>query len=380
MDVVVWALWIWIALSAVALVIYVFRRVRYNRRRRAAVLDNQPLPTNPDAATSKAKTPEEPLAQRTPKKLKNQPVPTKPIETEATASRISSTPSEASEATEPAGGKATPLFSGAGRPKTIKAETDAKPTGPPIIFNNSTAATSEPEATKPTPATTPVGEETVKQIGEEIAKPDSTEPSSGLFSMSSLLAPRSDTPTADPPEADVSSTDAPEIAADQSDADQSDADITLPADEKLDLDLATPSTPPEPTKTLADVLAGIRLPYDLFPVDEPDPQIADVAVTLVTMTTPAGQVGMAVADELERLGYEIFSLSDSEAVAKRGTDATGNPEDVLSLVIRTDVGPKGQPIGSANADQALPSAVAVDIWVGGGESPLQTSHRTSLEI
>lgn len=113
-----------------------------------------------------------------------------------------------------------------------------------------------------------------------------------------------------------------------------------------------------PTATIAELLSGIRLPVDLTPVPPTDPALATTALTFTSDDDPA-TVGGAFADELERLGYEIFSLSDTDAVARRSTvvqtdgEEAGDESETLSMSIRlTDPG------------------LAIDVWAGAGESPL----------
>ncbi len=311
MDVVVWALWIWIALSAVALVVYVFRRVRYNRRQRAAVLNKKPLPST----------------------------------------KIGQKALSSDGKTGDSAGESLVLGTTASSPPLKKR--------PVVKAEAEKPATSKPDTKKIVTASTPAKpiEKAAEEPTEEPA--DHSKGASAGLSLGSLLAPRSEEP------------------ATGSDAPPAEADITLPADEEPDLDLNDAT---ESSKTLADLLVGIRLPCDLMPVDDIDPDIAEVAVTLVTMTSPPETVGVMLADELERLGYAIFSLSDSEAVAKRDLDASGNAEDVLSLIIRTDVGPDGHGVANGSNGDALPSAVAVDMWVGGGESPLLPKQRRHLDV
>lgn len=116
-----------------------------------------------------------------------------------------------------------------------------------------------------------------------------------------------------------------------------------------------------PPQTLADLLIGIDLPCELVPygaADHPDP---DRYVALLTAAAPPEEVGPAIADELERLGFALHALSDDEAVARRG-------DDVISLRIhpRADIahvqGRRLFPLASAET-------VAVELWVGAGPHP-----------
>lgn len=67
---------------------------------------------------------------------------------------------------------------------------------------------------------------------------------------------------------------------------------------------------------LPRLLEGIRLPADLAPLTHLGPAPAGERLVLVTRSAPAAVVAAALADELERLGYEVASLTDTVAVAR----------------------------------------------------------------
>jgi hypothetical protein len=84
---------------------------------------------------------------------------------------------------------------------------------------------------------------------------------------------------------------------------------------------ASPAGPTGPTTserpTVAELVEGIALPCGLIPVvtgAELDPH----HVVFATTGHGAGEVGSALADELERLGFELRTETDTEAVAVRG--------------------------------------------------------------
>ncbi len=81
----------------------------------------------------------------------------------------------------------------------------------------------------------------------------------------------------------------------------------------------TPPTCPA-TRGLAETLAGIHLPCELLPVVPKGVSPSDKTVSLVTATASPDVVGPAIADELERLGYELDAVSASRLVARRQTD------------------------------------------------------------
>lgn len=71
---------------------------------------------------------------------------------------------------------------------------------------------------------------------------------------------------------------------------------------------------------LADTLAGIHLPCELLPVVPKGVSPSDTTVSLVTASAPPDVVGPAIADELERLGYELAAVSASRLIARREAD------------------------------------------------------------
>ncbi|MEM9466263.1 MAG: hypothetical protein AAGA90_12885 [Actinomycetota bacterium] len=89
-----------------------------------------------------------------------------------------------------------------------------------------------------------------------------------------------------------------------------------------DIPAARPATPSNPdgllpaaarAKTLAEALEGIHMPGDLVPVpdERPDPR----HMLFATTTTPADAVGTALADELERLGFDLIPMDERSIAA-----------------------------------------------------------------
>ena len=78
------------------------------------------------------------------------------------------------------------------------------------------------------------------------------------------------------------------------------------------------AAPPPGRTPVASALAGISLPCELAPLtgagELPDPH----RVVFFTDRAPAETVGAALGDELERLGFTLRSVSDTEVVATRG--------------------------------------------------------------
>jgi hypothetical protein len=113
---------------------------------------------------------------------------------------------------------------------------------------------------------------------------------------------------------------------------------------------------PDPEPTLADLLVGVRLPCGLVPTPGPAVGDPDRHVALLTDTAPPEEVGPAMADELERLGYAIHALGDDEAVARRD-------DDLLSLRIHPRAA-DAPATDRARFAGAPPDAVVIELWVG----------------
>lgn len=71
--------------------------------------------------------------------------------------------------------------------------------------------------------------------------------------------------------------------------------------------------------SVAAALTGVRLPDDLVPLVGNDTSVDPHLVTFLAPTLPAAEVGRALGDELERLGYRVASESDVVAVATKGS-------------------------------------------------------------
>jgi hypothetical protein len=72
-----------------------------------------------------------------------------------------------------------------------------------------------------------------------------------------------------------------------------------------------------PAAGVADALMGIRMPCDLVPLVLD--RLSSGRITLSTTGYAAEEVGTALADEVERLGYVLRPMSDHEVLATRGT-------------------------------------------------------------
>jgi hypothetical protein len=72
-----------------------------------------------------------------------------------------------------------------------------------------------------------------------------------------------------------------------------------------------------PKPTVADVLTGIRMPSGLVPLVIDDRSLDPYRVVFVTTGIAAPEVGAAVGDELERLGFTLSTTSNTQAWAER---------------------------------------------------------------
>jgi hypothetical protein len=118
--------------------------------------------------------------------------------------------------------------------------------------------------------------------------------------------------------------------------------------------------PPPPTigrrATVADVVQGITLPYDLAPlttlVERPD--VGD-RVAFWTDRAPAEVVGAAVADEFERLGFTIEPV---------GSDTMRVTRDGQVLMARLHESPGLANVGGVPAFPSVPpNSVVLELWV-----------------
>lgn len=121
-----------------------------------------------------------------------------------------------------------------------------------------------------------------------------------------------------------------------------------------------PVPDPEPA-TLAELLRNVQLPHGLVPTTPSPPADSDRYWVLSTAEAPPDEVGSALADELERHGYRLHSLSDDEAVARRGPD-------LLSLRLHPDAA-RARAGGGPLFPGAGPGTVGLEVWVGAGPEP-----------
>ncbi len=114
------------------------------------------------------------------------------------------------------------------------------------------------------------------------------------------------------------------------------------------------AVPAGPT-TIADLLSGIRLPFDLLPMVPNGEEASDQRVSLVSAEEQPEVLGAAIADELERLGYSIKTLATDQARANRGAQR-------LALRIFPEAPDLINETGKRFPD-APEGSVAIDLWV-----------------
>jgi hypothetical protein len=108
-----------------------------------------------------------------------------------------------------------------------------------------------------------------------------------------------------------------------------------------------PTHPP-----VADAVAGIVMPCGLVPLvtgTTVDPR----HVVFATSEHDAGTVGAALADELERLGFTVRSLTDTEAVAVK-------PEAEVRVTVHPRAG-EAEHDGAPRFPTASPASVVVEL-------------------
>ncbi len=116
---------------------------------------------------------------------------------------------------------------------------------------------------------------------------------------------------------------------------------------------AAPATPPR----LADLLVGFELPEAIAPV-RTEVQPRDDYLALTAASVEPESVGGSVADELERLGYTLRLLGDTDALATRAGDAVS-----IRIHPSASIGLDGV------ARPGRGQRVLVELWSGGGPRP-----------
>lgn len=118
---------------------------------------------------------------------------------------------------------------------------------------------------------------------------------------------------------------------------------------------------PQTPQPIAELLTGIRLPASLEPIVADGITPSDGFLCLHTREASPEEVGIGLADELERLGYSVMGISEDEAVATRD-------KDVVSLHI--DATPAETAIAGIRLfPMAKTGDVVVEVWTGAGPKP-----------
>ena len=117
---------------------------------------------------------------------------------------------------------------------------------------------------------------------------------------------------------------------------------------------AVGGTPP----TLVELLEGITLPHGLVPLTQAMPSAGPITTLVAaTDTASAEQVGTALADELERLGYEVATTGTQTAVAD-------GPRGTIDIEVHPHAGSVTDG-GSLRFPTAAPGSVVVELRVSG---------------
>ncbi len=113
--------------------------------------------------------------------------------------------------------------------------------------------------------------------------------------------------------------------------------------------------PSGPSRPVAEMVQGIRLPCNLAPVATyvPRPGARDVAVFSTTSHPPA-TVGQEVGAELRRIGFDLQARHRTEALATRG-------DETLHVEVHAAPGTLERD-GKSAFPTAAPGAVVVEFW------------------
>lgn len=112
---------------------------------------------------------------------------------------------------------------------------------------------------------------------------------------------------------------------------------------------------------LAELLTGIALPSGLVPIPAAGRAPTARAISLLGRDVDPAAVATALADELERLGFDLVPQGIDQLIGRRGGDT-------LSLAIDTE--PHLAEIdGEIRFEDAIAGDVVIDIWVGVGPCP-----------
>lgn len=209
--------------------------------------------------------------------------------------------------------------------------TDAEPAPSQVLAGSQTAPASTPKITLNTPP-----------AASAAAAPPMTPP----VAAPTPATPAPVTPTADPAPVDSAPATPPIVDS---------PSVATPSAKPEH----APAAPAEPaaaaTPTLADLLAGVRLPWNLLPAVDQSREPSNDRVALITSEGEPSAIGVDVADELERLGFTISPLGDDTALATRDGHSLGLQIIEAPMTAEVD--------GIRRFPTATESSVALDIWV-----------------
>lgn len=140
-----------------------------------------------------------------------------------------------------------------------------------------------------------------------------------------------------------------------------DNEAEIPAETPID---AEPVPEPQPVasgSTVAHLLAGFAMPRDLTPIAPAGGTPSDQATSLISRDREAYDVGTNIADELERLGYALQPVGETQLLATR-------EEEHLSVMIDPEPH-ETAPQGARRFPTANAGDVVVEFWVGSGARP-----------
>ena len=321
-SIVEFALYTWVAVSVLAVLVQLVRIFRYRRA-------NGAVPAQDHA--------NEPTAERTDKATAPASISLDLEEADATsAPKVAPAPSEMAAATN---STPAPVSAAPGAPSLPTAP------GPPVADSPPPAAPNVVDPAPPVTGSVPTAPPDSQVVPSAPAPPvRPAAPTPPPTTVSDVVSPPTGEVAADSgagaSSATANNTGASNAGASSAGASNSDA--------------GSEASPAE-TATLADLLAGVRLPWNLLPTVDHSRSPSNDHVVLMTADGEPADVGADVADELERLGFSITTRGEDIAVATRGDDVLGlqiipNAADAMS----DDV---------TRFPSASATSVALDIWI-----------------
>lgn len=237
------------------------------------------------------------------------------------------------------------------QPDALKAEREA----PTINLSQRLGSTDVPNTTvtDSTPTSVMASATTVERATEAAAKPAA--PSVSFAAPSSAPAPTAPPSATQPAAAASPVAPAPSAAPTATPEPMSVPKLSIPKPVASESEAVAPSAISQAAPTLADLLAGVRLPWNLLPTVDQSREPSNERVVLITSEGEPADIGIDVADELERLGFTIAPRGDDTAVATRGEHSLGLQIIEEPMAAEID--------GTRRFPTATESSVALDIWI-----------------